>query len=151
MKQFFVCLGFLLIALPIEASDMARVADVVDSRTIVIERGGARTTVHLANVDVPADAEARAASALRDAIGGRWALVESAPGGVNVWRSPDALFINALVVRTWTDPQPQHAFQLLGSVSPGMQRGSVRVAPVAQVHAPPAPHARGGRSRHRRR
>jgi len=127
---------------------MARVAEVVDSRTIVIERGGARTTVRLANVDVPAEAEARAASTLRDAIAGRWALVESAPGGVNVYRSPDALFINALVVRTWTDPQPQHAFQILGTVSPGTQRATVRVAPAP---APPAPHARKGRSRHRRR
>lgn len=151
MKQFFVCLGFLLVTIPIEASDMARIVDVVDSRTIVIERGGARSTVHLANVDVPADAETRAVAALRDAVAGRWALVESAPGGVNVYRSPDALFVNALVVRVWTDPQPLHAFQLLGSASPGTQRAGMTVVPVAPVHAPAAPPQRRTRARHRRR
>ena len=146
MKKFFFCL---LIALPVQASDMARIVDVVDSHTIAIERGGARTTVRLANVDVPADAEARATAALRDAIAGRWALVESAPGGVNVYRSPDALFVNALVVRTWIDPQPQHACTLLGSASPGAQHAGVRVAPVAAAHTPPPPQHRS-RS-HRRR
>ena len=127
---------------------MARVIDVVDSRTIVVERTGTRTTVRLANVDIPAEAEARAAAALSDAIAGRWALVESAPGGVNVWRSPDALFINALVVRTWTDPRPQHAFQVLGTADPGGQSKTTRVAPPkaapAQRRSRPArrkPHA----------
>jgi hypothetical protein len=144
MKKLVFCL---LIALPVQASDMARVVDVVDSHTIVIERGGAMTRVRLANVDVPAEAEMRAAAALRDAIAGRWALVESAPGGVNVYRSPDALFVNALVVRTWTDPQPLHAFQLLGSASPGAQHATARVAPT---QAPPVPHRRV-RSHHRRR
>jgi hypothetical protein len=138
MKRFFVCLGFLLIAVQIEASDMARVIDVIDSRTIVIERGGARTAVRLANVDVPADAEEHAASVLRDAIAGRWALVENAPGGVNVYRSPDALFVNAVVVRSWIEPRPQHSFQFLGSVSPGTQHATVHVAPAPQVRAPSA-------------
>ena len=148
MKKLVLCL---LIALPVQASDMVHVVDVLDSRTIVIERGGAQTAVRLANVDVPADAEARAAAALRDAIAGRWALVENASGGVNVYRSPDALFINALVVRTWTDPQTLHGFRVLGSVSPGVQHATVSVAPVAPVHAPAAPRQRHPHSRRRRR
>ena len=121
MKRFFAMLVFCLVALPIGAGTMVRVARVIDSRTIVLD-GGA--TVTLRGVDVaPAD-EAMAAGYLRSILGNNWVLVEN---GGDVYRSPDALYVNGQLIT--------HAYRgaarmtYLGESMPGPRGHSVAPAP----------------------
>lgn len=69
---------------------MARFSRVIDSRTIVVERNGGTEVVHLANVAIPAADEQAARDYLIDKLTGSFVYVENG----NVYRSPDALFIN---------------------------------------------------------
>ena len=69
---------------------MARFSKVIDSRTIVVERIGGTDVVHLANVAIPADDEQAARDYLAEKLTGSYVYVENG----NVYRSPDALFIN---------------------------------------------------------
>ena len=69
---------------------MARFSKVIDSRTIVVERSGSTEVVHLANVAIPAADEQAARDYLTDKLTGSFVYVENG----NVYRSPDALFIN---------------------------------------------------------
>jgi hypothetical protein len=80
---------------------MSRVVAVIDSRTIVVEADGARSTVALKGVAVPAEEETAAADFLRRLVSGSWVLVEQG----DVYRSPDALYVNAEMIRlAWRTP-----------------------------------------------
>ena len=124
MKRFFALLVFSLIALPAHPA-MVRVARVTGSRTIVLD-GGA--TVTLRGVEVPAEEEEEAATYLRGLIGSAYVLIEH---GGDVYRSPDALFVNGeMIMHAW---QHAHHERFLGEVNPG---------PKQYAHAPtPKPAA----------
>jgi hypothetical protein len=80
---------------------MSRVVAVTDSRSIVVETDGARSTVVLKGVVVAAEEETAAAGFLRRLVSGSWVLVEQG----DVYRSPDALHINAeMIRRAWCTP-----------------------------------------------
>jgi hypothetical protein len=72
------------------AIPMARFSRVIDSRTIVVERIDGPEVVHLTSVSVPAEDEQAARDYLTEKLTGSYVYVENG----NVYRSPDALFIN---------------------------------------------------------
>jgi hypothetical protein len=72
------------------AVPMARFSKVIDSRTIVVERIDGTEVVHLTNVAIPAEDEQAARDYLTEKLTGSYVYVENG----NVYRSPDALFIN---------------------------------------------------------
>jgi hypothetical protein len=91
MKRFILCVSIVVFTQSLMAANpMARFAKVIDSRTIVVERIGGAEVVHLANVDVPPADEQTARDYIREKLAGSYVLIENG----NVYRSPDALFIN---------------------------------------------------------
>ena len=95
MKQLLFGI-LILITLRVDAG-MVRVVDVVDGRTLVIERNGNRETVQLAGIAVTD--EVRAADLLRWNVVSTWVMLEPhASGAYLAYRSPDALFVNRELV-----------------------------------------------------
>ena len=91
-------------------AEMVRVVAVENSRTLVVERNGAREQVHLAGVAIVD--EARAAQLLRWTVGTSWVLLEPHPGGGHlVYRSPDALFVNRELVQRGYARATQHGIE----------------------------------------
>lgn len=92
MKRFFLCVSLVVFSQPLMAANpMARFSRVIDSRTIVVERiGGNTEVIHLANVATPAEDEQAVRDYLTEKLTGAYVYVENG----NVYRSPDALFIN---------------------------------------------------------
>jgi hypothetical protein len=91
MKRFFLCVSLVVFSQSLMAAvPMVRFSKVIDSRTIVVERDGGTKVVHLANVAIPAADEQAARDYLTDKLTGSYLYVENG----NVYRSPDALFIN---------------------------------------------------------
>jgi hypothetical protein len=77
---------------------MSRVVEVRDSRTIVVKTNEVVTVVKLRDVNVFPPEEGRATAYLRKTLDNRWVYNENG----DVYRSPDALFINkALRQRAW--------------------------------------------------
>lgn len=82
---------------------MARVTAIRDGRTIEADLGGKREVLTLAGVEVID--ELRASELLRWTIGSSWVMAERSGDGWRVYRSPDALFVNAeLVLRGFARP-----------------------------------------------
>jgi len=127
----FAVVVFSLLAAPVAAAPLTRVARVVDSRTIVLDGGN---TVTLRGVDVPPADEAMAAEYLGSLLGNAWVLVEN---GGDVYRSPDALYVNGQLIT--------HAYRgtarmtYLGESMPGPRARTVAPAPRAMPvrSAPP--------------
>src|SRR5206468_8959770 len=91
-----------LCVFPVFGGGMARIINVVDSHTVVIEEQGTRATVKLAGVSVPEPDEASAADFLRRTTSSGWVLVErdaAHPGEAWLYRSPDGLFVNGEMTR----------------------------------------------------
>ena len=137
MKKTLVCLT-LAFAISVSAAPMSRVIGVRDSRTIVVDTKGAIATVVLKNVSIAADEEDAAAEYLRRMISNQWVLVD----GGDVYRSPDALFINADMNR-----HPWRNMRYLGQIdlaprakgeSP-VQKGIKAPAMPAPLKNPPPP------------
>lgn len=117
---------------------MVRVLDVVDGRTmVVIDEAGKHSTVVLGNVAVADDESAAATAHLRRLVLGQWVLVES--GGF-VYRSPDALFVNAEMSRRPWRGVPR--FVYLGVVDPGPSPSQKASKPPHAV--PNLPRSQGG-------
>ncbi|HYC60332.1 MAG TPA: hypothetical protein VEK79_12285 [Thermoanaerobaculia bacterium] len=77
---------------------LVRVMDVVDGRTLVIERRGAAETVQLAGIALTDDNGAR--TMMKWTLVSTWVMLEVQPdGGYFVYRSPDALFVNRELVQ----------------------------------------------------
>lgn len=122
-QRLFLILFFLCLALRAEGL-MVRVVEIVDGRTIVINRHGTRETIRLAGIEITNEVHARAL--LRWTLGTSWVMVEPRGDGHFVYRSPDALFINrelvargfARATRTDIDPQPPAMVTYLGTVQP---------------------------------
>jgi hypothetical protein len=116
---------------------MSRVVAVTDSRTIVVETDGARSTVVLKGVVIAAEEETVAADFLRRLVGGSWVLVEQG----DLYRSPDALYVNAEMIRhAWRTPANM---KTLGEWNPPARRApSAGTRPRAKRRSPrakPAP------------
>ena len=102
---------------------MLRVTEVRDGRTIAVDRAGKTEALRLSGVEVLDEVGAR--ELLRWTIGSSWILAEKAGDGWRVWRSPDALFINAeLVLRGFARatqpgiaPAPQAMVTYLGQLN----------------------------------
>ncbi len=119
MKRLILCVSLAVYAVftpsVMAAVPMARFVRVTDSRTIVVARvGGPEEVVHLANVEVPAADEIAARAFIQQSLAGTFVYVENG----NVYRSPDALFINReLAYRAYTSPGLKMFY--LGEVNPG--------------------------------
>ena len=122
---------------------MARIVDVVDSHTIVVEEQGLRSTVHLAGVTVAPPDEVQAVEFLRRTTASGWVLVErdnAHPGDAWLFRSPDGLSVNGEMQRgAYRNAGAQMTW--LGESDPG---------PAAKATAPRRAAARATASRSRR-
>ena len=129
MKSFIICIFVVLSPLSASAA-MVRAAAVIDSRTIVIE-GGA--TVTLRGVEVPAGEEMAARLYLARLVAGNWIYVDAG----DVYRSPDALFVNGeMIRRAW---RSSAQMRYLGELNLGPHVGrvfnpSVRVKNPSHIH-----------------
>jgi len=146
MKRFVVCSFFLLLVSPVAAAvaPMSRVVAIVDSRTIVVERAHAQTTIRLAGVDVPPETEEAARQFLARELLSRWVLIDPAPNGASyVWRSPDSLAVNRAVVALWLDGPSTHTATLLGwSMPNGAAPKTKTASPPKAPKASPKPRSR---------
>jgi len=137
MKKTLVCLTVTL-SFSVSAAPMSRVIGVRDSSTIVVDTKGAIATVSLKNVSIAAEEEAAAAEYLRRMIANQWVLVD----GGDVYRSPDALFINADMNR-----HPWRSMRYLGQIDlaprakgqSAAQKGVKGPALPAPLKNPPPP------------
>jgi hypothetical protein len=131
---------------------MVRVLGVDDGRTLVVESAGETVTVKLAGIVLTDDGGARAL--LEWTLVSHWVMLEPQPdGGVFVYRSPDALFVNReLVARGFaraTLPsieQQQHVVvTYLGTLSP-YDPGPPLTRAAPRKAAPKTPAVRGNGS-----
>jgi hypothetical protein len=117
------------------ANPMARFARVIDSRTIVVERIGGTEVVHLANVDIPAQDEQIVRDYLTEKLTGSYVYIENG----NVYRSPDALFINReLAYGAYASSSLK--MRVFGEVNPG-PRVQKSAAPAREPMRVPKPRA----------
>jgi hypothetical protein len=133
-KVFFSFVVSISIAFSAEAAPrMARVVEVRDSRTIVVQSGQQRIDITLAGV-APLD-RVRSVDFLRWTLAQSWVMLEESPdqpGAHLVYRSPDGLFINReYVLRGFADPtlpgitpDSQTQVTYLGEVNPGQRRAT---------------------------
>jgi len=123
------------------SATMSRVVGVQDSRTILVEFAGRRSVVVLNGVAVVAADEASAADFLRRLLAGAWVLVE----GGEVYRSPDALYINGEMIRhAW---RTASNMRYLGESDPGPRTSAAAAAPrkPKRVSTPARPRSRSAR------
>jgi len=115
MKRFILCVFLVVFSQSMMAAvPMARFSKVIDSRTIVIERIDGTEVVHLVNVAIPAEDEQAARDYLTEKLTGSYVYVENG----NVYRSPDALFINReLAYGAYSAPSLK--MRVFGEINPG--------------------------------
>ncbi len=137
------------------APRMARVVEVRDAHTIVVQSGKQRVDITLAGI-APLD-RIRSVDFLRWTLGQSWVMLEPSvaqPGTHFVYRSPDGLFINReYVLRGFAEPtlpglalEPQTPVVYLGEVNPGQRRATEvasgdrsRRAPATRSPSPERP------------
>jgi hypothetical protein len=114
---------------------MARVIGVRDSHSIVVTTNGATSLVELKNVAVAPEEESDAATYLRQLVSNTWVYVDNG----DVYRSPDALYVNADMNR-----HPWRTMKYLGQIDLGArskgQAAGNKPAPAPTL-APPAQRA----------
>lgn len=144
MFRFTISIVISLCVCPVFGAGMARVVDVVDGRTVVVDAGGSRSTVYLAGVVVPSEEDAVAVAYLRRAMSSGWVLVERDAKSGEAWlyRSPDGLFINGEMMRAaYRDGGTRMIW--LGESSPGPRRETASPRASAPKPRPAArPRAR---------
>jgi hypothetical protein len=118
---------------------MVRVVEVIDGQTILVDRNGARERIQLDGVTVLRDLDARAFLAW-SLPRGTWLMTEPRGGRFDVYRSPDALFVNreliahgfARATRPDLAPQETTRATYMGISSPGpaaaSQKSTTRAA-----------------------
>ncbi|HEX7677484.1 MAG TPA: hypothetical protein VF713_05125 [Thermoanaerobaculia bacterium] len=135
MKRFLLCVSLAVSTNLMAAVPMARFARVIDSRTIVVQRIDATEVVHLANVNVPAEDEQAARAYLQETLAGMYVYVENG----NVYRSPDALFINReLAFGAYSAPTLK--MRVLGEINPGPRPQTKQAVPIREPMQVPKPH-----------
>lgn len=140
-SSLFIVYIFLIAAATSAATPMARVVAVADSRTIVVDTAGKRSSVVLAGVAVEAVEEAPAAAFLRQLVEGTWLLIEEG----NAYRSPDGLYVNGEMQRhAW---RAVAGMRYLGQSDPGPRRTQTNAATPrprpAKTASPSAARSRG--------
>jgi hypothetical protein len=134
MKRFILCVFFLVSTQTVNAAiPMSRFSKVIDSRTIVVERIDATEVVHLTNVEVPAEDEQAAREYLQEKLTGAYVYVENG----NVYRSPDALFINR-ELSYGAYGAPSLKMRVLGEINPG-PKPQAKAAAVREPMQVPRP------------
>jgi endonuclease YncB( thermonuclease family) len=131
--RILLFLLLLCVALSAEAT-MVRVIEIVDGRTLLIERDGNRERIQLAGIEITNEVHARAL--LQWTIAGTWVMLEPHEKAFFVYRSPDALFVNrelvqrgfARALRTDIDPQPSAMVTYLGIVQPSDAKPAEKTA-----------------------
>ena len=118
------------------SASMIRAAGAVDRQTILLEGG---VPLRLRGVDLPVDEEPAGREYLQRLVAGHWVYVEDG----DVYRSPDALFINGeMTRRAW---KSETKMTWLGESFPAPPSRSSTRATTLRV-----PHARSShRSTHR--
>ena len=97
MKQLPVCALVFFFA-GVAQGAMSRVVEIRDSRTIVVVRDGVLETIVLSKVHIAPQEEETATAFLRETLANAWVYIE----GADVYRSPDALYVNdAMRRRAW--------------------------------------------------
>lgn len=93
-------IAFIIIGLTTLATqgEMLHVVEVVDGRTLAVERAGKREIIRLAGIAIEPQRELEARELLRWSVGTAWILAEPLGEGHLVYRSPDALFVNRELV-----------------------------------------------------
>jgi hypothetical protein len=141
MHRFAILIALSVSVVPASGAGMARIVDIVDSHTVIIEERGARSSVRLAGVGVPRTDEAVAADFLRRTVASGWVLVErdaDRPGEAWLYRSPDGLSVNGEMIRA-AYLQGGTRMTYLGEASPGPHREAAparRSAPKAEIARP---------------
>jgi len=134
MKRFILCVFFVVVSPSVMAAvPMARFSKVIDSRTIVVERIDGTEVVHLTNVNIPAEDEQAVRDYLTEKLTGSYVYVENG----NVYRSPDALFINReLSYGAYLSSSTK--MRVFGEIDPGQrpQKSAAPVRPPMQIPAP---------------
>jgi len=99
MKRVLYLVVFFLVPSRILAAvPMARVLNVVNSRTIRVQVAGQQSMVALTGVEISAEEEGAATEYMHRLLDGTWVYVENG----SVYRSPDGLYINGeLQRRAW--------------------------------------------------
>lgn len=147
MFRLTISIVMTLCVFPVFGAGMARVVDVVDGHTVVVEENRARATVHLAGVAVPPDEDVAAAQYLRRTMSSGWVLIErdSRSGEAWLYRSPDGLFINGELMRAaYRDGGTRMIY--LGESNPGPRRESASPRSATPKTRPAAkPRARVAR------
>ncbi|HVR39730.1 MAG TPA: hypothetical protein VMU84_11590 [Thermoanaerobaculia bacterium] len=155
MKNFTLII-LLSLAVRAEAANMARVIEVRDDATIVVDRNGIRANVRLAGVVITDIVSAR--NLLRWTIGTSWVMVEG-DAVAGVYRSPDALFVNReLVLRGYaratspdTEAHRPMAVTYLGQLDLGprdrVTNDVVQSAPAPRTSKSTSPRSRASRRR----
>jgi hypothetical protein len=140
MKRFILCVSLVVFPQSMMAAvPMARFSKVIDSSTIVVERMGGTEVVRLANVNVAAEDEQAARDYLTEKLTGSYVYVENG----NVYRSPDALFINReLAYGAYASSSTK--MRVFGEVNPG-PRPQKSTAPVRAPLQMPKPAQRSRR------
>jgi hypothetical protein len=140
MKRFILCVSLVVFSQSMMAAiPLARFSKVIDSRTIVVERIGGTEVVHLTNVNIPAEDEQAVRDYLEEKLTGSYVYVEDG----NVYRSPDALFINReLAYGAYASSSVK--MRVFGEVNPGPrpQKTAAPVRAPMQVPKPPHHHSR---------
>jgi hypothetical protein len=129
------------------AASMVRVVEVLDGRTIVVDDNGRHVSVTLEGVAFADDEASDAAEYLRRLVLGKWVLAD----GAFVFRSPDALAVNAEMARHPWRGLPR--FLYLGEVNPSGRQAAPRFPSAPQPHPTGAKghtpwHARSRSARH---
>jgi hypothetical protein len=138
MKRFILCVSLVVSSQCLMAAiPMARFSKVIDSRTIVVERADGPEVVHLVNVAVPAKDEQVARAYLTEKLTGTYVYVESG----NVYRSPDALFINReLAYGAYSAPSLK--MRVFGEINPGTHPQKAPAVREPMQVPKPAHHSR---------
>jgi hypothetical protein len=147
MHRFAILIVVTLCVVPASAAGMARIVDIIDSRTIILEERGVRSSARLAGVLVPRADEATALDFLRRTTATGWVLAErdaDRPGEVWLYRSPDGLSVNGEMIRA-AYLQSGARMTWLGEASPGPRPQHAPATPRAPRQAPkPRPRPRHG-------
>ncbi|MEA2413729.1 MAG: hypothetical protein QOI58_386 [Thermoanaerobaculia bacterium] len=138
MKRFILCVSLVVFSQSLLAAvPMARFSKVIDSRTIVVERIDGTEVVHLTNVAIPAEDEQAARDYLTEKLTGSFVYVENG----NVYRSPDALFINReLAYGAYSAPSLK--MRVFGEINPGTHPQKAPGVREPMQVPKPAHHAR---------
>jgi hypothetical protein len=135
-----------LIAVSAQAAPMFRVIKIVDPTTIIVEREGVRSEVHLAGIEITDRNNAFAS--LSWTLASSWVMIEDG----RVYRSPDALFVNEELVRKgfarWSEsavPSPRVAAVYLGELDLGVRPKSEKPAKAVKSATQPERRAKAAR------